>query len=62
MVSLIKNRKMKMGREHVAILVVDNKKIYLEDNNSKFGSLILIQYSNNFGWYYIIFSSWKILY
>ena len=59
-VSLIKNRKMKMGRGHVAdvllsdisvsrihcYLVVDNKKVYLEDNNSKFGSLILIQYSN----------------
>ena len=59
-VSLIKNRKMKMGRGHESdvllsdisvsrihcFLVVDNKKVYLEDNNSKFGTLILIQYSN----------------
>ena len=59
-VSLIKNRKMKMGRGHEAdvllsdisvsrihcFLVVDKNKVYLEDNNSKFGTLILIQYSN----------------
>ena len=59
-ISLIKNRKMKMGRgrecditlNDLSVsrvhchLIVDNKKVYLEDNESKFGSLILIQYSN----------------
>ena len=53
----LKNKKMKMGRGHESdvllsdisvsrihcFLVIENKKVYLEDNNSKFGSLILIQ-------------------
>ena len=56
----LKNRKMKMGRGHESdvllsdisvsrvhcFLVVDNKKVYIEDNNSKFGSLILMQNPN----------------
>ena len=59
-VSLIKNQKMKMGRGHdsdvllsdISVsrvhchLIVDNKKVFIEDNESKFGTLILIQYSN----------------
>ena len=55
----LNNKKMKLGRGHVSdillsdisvsrvhcFLIIDNKKVYLEDNNSKFGSLVLIQYS-----------------
>ena len=55
----LKKRKMKMGRTHESdvllsdisvsrvhsFLVVDNKKVYLEDNNSKFATLVLMQYS-----------------
>ena len=51
------NNKLKLGRGHEAnlplsdisvsrvhsILTIDNKKLYLEDNNSKFGTLILVQ-------------------
>ena len=59
-VSLVKNGKMKIGRGHSSDVllsdisvsrvhchfVVENKKVYLEDNQSKFGSLVLIQYPN----------------
>ena len=59
-VSLSKNKKIKMGRGHYSDvllsdisvsrvhchLIVDNKKVFLEDNESKFGSLVLIQYPN----------------
>ena len=54
----LKNKKMKMGRGHESdvllsdisvsrvhcFLIIENKKVYLQDNNSKFGSLILIQF------------------
>ena len=56
----LKNKKIKVGRGHESdvllsdisvsrvhcFFVTENKKVYLEDNNSKFGTLILIQYSN----------------
>ena len=55
----LKNKIMKLGRGHVSdvllsdisvsrvhcFLTIENKKVFLEDNNSKFGSLVLIQYS-----------------
>ena len=55
----LKKKKIKMGRGHESdvllsdisvsrvhcFFIIDNKKVYLEDNNSKFASLILIQYS-----------------
>ena len=56
-ISMDENRKLKVGRGHDAILVlndisisrvhciftIDSKNVYLEDNNSKFGTLVLIQ-------------------
>jgi len=56
-ISLNQNKKMKIGRSNDAdiifgdisvsrihsILTIENKSIYLEDNNSKFGTLILVQ-------------------
>ena len=56
-INLDKNFKLKLGRGHEAnltlsdisvsrvhsILTVENKKIFLEDNDSKFGTLILVQ-------------------
>ena len=56
-INLEKNRKIKVGRGHESmvilsdisvsrvhsIITIDNKNIYLEDNNSKFGTLILVQ-------------------
>jgi pSer/pThr/pTyr-binding forkhead associated (FHA) protein len=56
-VNLDKNIKLKIGRGHDAnltltdisvsrvhsIITIENKNIYLEDNNSKFGTLILVQ-------------------
>ena len=56
-ISLNQNKKMKIGRSNDAdiifgdisvsrihsILTIENKNIYLEDNNSKFGTLILVQ-------------------
>ena len=56
-VSLEKNRKIKAGRGHEAnillsdisvsrihcYMIVENKKVFLEDNESKFGTLILVQ-------------------
>ena len=55
----LNKKKIKMGRGHESdvllsdisvsrvhcYFIIDNKKVYLEDNNSKFASLILIQYS-----------------
>ena len=57
LVNLDNNLKIKIGRGHDAhltlsdisvsrvhsILTIDNKNIYLEDNNSKFGTLVLVQ-------------------
>ena len=56
-INLEKNTKLKIGRGHEAnltlgdisvsrvhsILTIENKKIFLEDNNSKFGTLLLVQ-------------------
>ena len=56
----LKDKKIKIGRGHESdallsdisvsrvhcFFVTENKKVFLEDNNSKFGSLILIQYPN----------------
>ena len=56
-ISLNTNRKLKVGRGHEANIllsdisvsrvhchmIVDNKKVFLEDNKSKFGTLILVQ-------------------
>ena len=56
-ISLVKDRKIKVGRGHESnvilsdisvsrihcYMVVDNKKVFLEDNKSKFGTLILVQ-------------------
>ena len=55
----LKKKKIKMGRGHESdvllsdisvsrvhcFFIIENNKVYLEDNNSKFASLILIQYS-----------------
>ena len=56
-INLERNEKLKIGRGHDAhltlsdisvsrihgILIIENKKLYLEDNNSKFGTLCLVQ-------------------
>ena len=56
-VSLNSNKKLKIGRGHDSdlilgdisvsrihgILIIENKNIYIEDNNSKFGTLVLMQ-------------------